>query len=653
MQQQSNRQRRFFNSKFCVNFIRACIPLILLIFMAGCSASFGDTDSKPSFKHISMNAVLNENGSMDVTETWTLNLPNRNKPYRNAYRDVIKDSDKYGVIKDLHVYDVDNKEEYPLAKVENPEKSSNSKLDKAGYLYEDDSIYEVGFYMPKIDKGIRTFELKYTVTDVITAYEDAAVLYWKFMGDNNTLPIADMDCTITLPSNVNREAIKAWLHTTAQKSNLSIDSANQISFTLSNLPAKQQVETRICMPTALFPQTQRSQPNSVLQSISEEEQKWADDWNAQLRWNYIKGILDVIAGVLAVIIGIFLGISARRKNKRFPVQVPEYTRDIPPDSTPAKMAELFYHYDGGISQKRKGNIFSSTILSLAKKKYLTLLSMENAKGKEQFAIQLTPENAQVPLSPSESLFMDLLTAAGKNSNQTFTMQDFENFATAQYTLVDRMLNNFFMQVKRENSTKGYYETGKDLYIQRIAAVLFFAVAVIFFIGGFHMIYFPVGAFIGAAIIAICSAGARRLTEVGETEYWVWHGLKKYMLEFSRMTEYGVPQLALWEDYLVYATAMGISKNVCEQLKLVYPELQDPAYLYTNYNNTAIYWMMANDAHFGGHGQDFGSFLADRMETIRSSADRLAHPPSSGGSGGGGGGFSGGGGGGGGGGCGVR
>ncbi len=126
-----------------------------------------------------------------------------------------------------------------------------------------------------------------------------------------------------------------------------------------------------------------------------------------------------------------------------------------------------------------------------------------------------------------------------------------------------------------------------------------------------------------------------------------------------MKEYGVPQLELWEEYLVYATMMGISKHVCDQLKLVYPELNDEAYVNTYFGGSYMFYMFG--PRFGGYGfagADFGTSLASTISDISSAATRLTNPPPSnnnfGGGGFGGGSFGGGGGGfGGGGGGGVR
>lgn len=53
----------------------------------------------------------------------------------------------------------------------------------------------------------------------------------------------------------------------------------------------------------------------------------------------------------------------------------------------------------------------------------------------------------------------------------------------------------------------------------------------------------------------------------------------------------VPELILWEKYLVYATAFGIADKVLEQLKVVYPQITDTDYM-SSHGYTYMYLMYA-------------------------------------------------------------
>ena len=114
-----------------------------------------------------------------------------------------------------------------------------------------------------------------------------------------------------------------------------------------------------------------------------------------------------------------------------------------------------------------------------------------------------------------------------------------------------------------------------------------------------------------------------------------------MEEYSMLDDKLIPDIILWEKYLVYATAFGISKKVIQQLKVVHPEM----FYEENGNNLNqyAYWHMMNHATFGDdYFNDFSRSLEKVYNNARSAYD-IAHSSSSSGSGGGGG-FSGGGGG---------
>ena len=72
------------------------------------------------------------------------------------------------------------------------------------------------------------------------------------------------------------------------------------------------------------------------------------------------------------------------------------------------------------------------------------------------------------------------------------------------------------------------------------------------------------------------------TQLSVDEAEKWAGLKKYMEDFSLIKDREVPELVLWEKYLVFATVFGIADKVIKQLKVVYPELSNPENLGSTY-----------------------------------------------------------------------
>lgn len=85
---------------------------------------------------------------------------------------------------------------------------------------------------------------------------------------------------------------------------------------------------------------------------------------------------------------------------------------------------------------------------------------------------------------------------------------------------------------------------------------------------------------------------------------------------------GAADLALWDQYLVYATAMGMSKRTLRELAKAYPQIQNPDWLDDNATDSLVYWNFRyasiGDTHDGssrastgdGTGLGFGLGPAD-------------------------------------------
>ena len=151
-----------------------------------------------------------------------------------------------------------------------------------------------------------------------------------------------------------------------------------------------------------------------------------------------------------------------------------------------------------------------------------------------------------------------------------------------------------------------------------------------------------------------------ITDSGQQYAGQVRGLAKYLEDFSEFSDRGVLDLTLWDRYLVYATAFGISKKALRQLAAAYPQVADQDWLDSNASNLGLlYWStrpstivgsgignaLANGTgSFGGFAGgfvDIGTQLNSGFSSIQSTI-RSAAPSSSSGSGGsfGGGGFGG-------------
>ncbi len=84
--------------------------------------------------------------------------------------------------------------------------------------------------------------------------------------------------------------------------------------------------------------------------------------------------------------------------------------------------------------------------------------------------------------------------------------------------------------------------------------------------------FGIGCIIASVILRKKSAKYVLLTSFGEEEYAKWRGLYNFLNGETLMDERSFVEVELWEKYLIYATAFGISEKVSAAIGLRCPEL---------------------------------------------------------------------------------
>ncbi|MEG1779292.1 MAG: DUF2207 domain-containing protein, partial [Oscillospiraceae bacterium] len=91
-----------------------------------------------------------------------------------------------------------------------------------------------------------------------------------------------------------------------------------------------------------------------------------------------------------------------------------------------------------------------------------------------------------------------------------------------------------------------------------------------------------------------------LSERGQGQLMNLMGFKKYLLDFSLIGERGISEAIIWQDYLTFATLLGIADKVMEQLGKIYPDTnvyqqqaQSVYYVATHYSH--VTWQTAKNA----------------------------------------------------------
>lgn len=594
-------------------------------------------------KNLDFTAQINEDGSMDVVETWDINISETN----TLYKTFKIDKTKYSGISNVFVQDITS------GTNKNFKKSDIWKyhLDKGHYFggINNNNEYEIAWGVSIDTTTRKQYLIRYTVKDVIKKYNDCAELYWQFVGSEFEISADSITGIIKLPNKVSdKDELKVWGHTEYLNGEIYVTDLDTVEFKVNKYKSGNFVEVRIAMPTYVMSKLENTSNINKIDSIIEQETKWANEANAR-RDRRNKNFKLLILATILVNTSIGIMFSKKiKKNKQFleknpnilPEQQLEYYRELPDkEETPL---EAVFILKTGYKQSCLPNVFSATILNFALKGYVRI----EQEGK---TIKILLNKIKTDeLTRDEKKVLEILRAASNNNE--LTMAELEKYIK-NYPSKLMNLNSTFEKVsKTQASEKGKFDTNRFnkqiVYAEKNVGYIFLLIIIItasiFTIGYAYknvqsmliictiisLAFFIVVTIINLILNIKITTSFNGFTQKGINEQEQWKAFKKYMEDFSYLNEKEVPELVLWEKYLVFATAFGIADKVLKQLKVKYPELNDP---------DTIHSMILFNSMYNSNG-----FNTKFINSINTSTSRMYSSTYSSGSGSGGG-FSGGGG----------
>lgn len=649
--------------KTCFTYMIFCV--IIYLFVRG-TIGFQPIQTQ-KLKQIDYNVQINQDGSINVKETWKVYVRNTNTLYKTF--------EKNEKFTDVKVTEIDNKNN----KIEYNDLGKWAYHADAGNYYgalNDNKKFEIGWGTGlEESKGTKTYEIEYKVLDVIEKGNDSAEFYWQFISNTNSMKVKKITGTVSLPKALwSAEDIKVWGHTDDLNGEIYITDDDTVKFEIKKLNAYKKLEVRIAFPTNLIlDNVANVADKDILPDILKQERVWAESSNRkreqykkELRGQHI--VLCIVTGVIAIIVikqskKSYVIIEKNKNNKITPTVDYDYYREIPDENaTPLEAGALIVGGNGRIPNDDIGNIISATILNLKLKGVLKFEIDNNLKEDNNVEIilnelmvrsgisgdEIEKESHRIiqykdELEPEEVKVYGLLNSVkkyyGKITNKTI-----KKYARNEGIEVIQSLFNAINDIAKQRlitkklidkDKKKQYDSITKSIEGNICTGMFLFMAFVYFVPRFYDIifYYTIVMYLmlvfNGIMLSKTAKSVNAYTQEGIDEGTKWKALKKYLEEFSLIDERNVPEIEIWEKYLVYATAFGIADKVLKQIKMVYPEIDDVS----SVSYTSFYV-----AH---------SFNSNNFAHTFNSAYSTAVSHSSSGSGGGGG-FSGGGGGGGGG-----
>lgn len=415
---------------------------------------------------------------------------------------------------------------------------------------------EIGWNIPTT---VKTNSIKFTVSftmhDVATKWKDVATFQWEPFGENNQVPIGTVTGTVHFPKGVTASNSWTWLHT-EQTSETGRTKDGSFTFTVNDVKSGEYLDVVAAFDAAKAGDMARVETDDHLQELKEDE---ADDerfWRNLERQRATRRLNNwmttISAGLIFGIIGVVAALrSSGRSRYRGSI---EYWRDRP-ELSPASAAKLIDIVTSGDKP-----------------------DISERVGRTAFD-------------------MDDIKDACKDWKDGYKeLEKFTNACKTEFAAAD-------IAPKTEN---GWLIPGAITVLIGGASI---------FINGLAG-YLVAGALIGIPLMTVgifcfLMGNSYVLTDHGQQMAGQCLGLKRYMQGFSNFKYRGVADLTLWDWYMVYAAAFGISDRVMRELAMAYPQVSDPEWLDANASDTVFYW---NYRPYDWYGLRFynGSAFADSV-----------------------------------------
>lgn len=538
---------------------RVLFALALLIVYALVTFTvYADTPPKYSVREWRISAVVNPDGSMNVEEYITYDVPRSHEGPVVRHIDIAHSSS----MENLEVFSViptdtedsDQPELEPYEFVDEPgQNMSKVYTTKPGASPEE--VQEVLMYLPA-DGGKHTVVLKYRLNDLVSLYRDTAVLYWNPVIKGYGLDVRNMDMRIALPQGTKPDGVKPFVYG-ALGGSCEVLEDGTISITAKKLSLKEFMEVTLVFPKDGVVQGRKLIDNDGLGRILEEQRLKMEEMELLRRQKEQeqKLRLAAIAGAAAGIVGIgvCVGVWMRKRRSRLPGVFSGLEREVHADKPDLRH---------GVVPKQRAETFETPTAEQQKEMPAVDLPADYYTPAELSVLlhgrKITPRDMVATLIDlAVRRYLDVEASGDKC--YVLSLRDFEPTSLKPHE--EYLLNWFFKDI-------GDGEKVSTQAILQVASGI-----------GFNNQFY--NRFIIWKKLVLRQAARWRFnkrvtpfklyrrTPFGQQHYKAWIKFKRALKQLSSRGDTLSP--ADWERFFAYAFSLGIARQIVKGLKKAYPD----------------------------------------------------------------------------------
>lgn len=252
----------------------------------------------------------------------------------------------------------------------------------------------------------------------------------------------------------------------------------------------------------------------------------------------------------------------------------KYYREFPSNDSPYVIEYL-------MKQKITNLSISATILGLIAKKVIKIEEESGKNNKKE--IVLVDNNKEYKGTSAEATVLDLLFDTVGNNGRC-NLKELRKFGNTEINArkLTKKIDYFKKQAKEESESKEYFKKSikkvfKVIYIIMMCTIILLLTGNVF-LGTKDNTFDIIVYIFGDLLISILLLGSifkfKNRTENGAIEYSKWLAHKRFLKDFSKFDEKELPEIELWEKYMVTATILGCANKVRKAMQLKIANIND-------------------------------------------------------------------------------
>ena len=414
------------------------------------------------------------------------------------------------------------------------------------------------------------FLIEYTLEDMVVLHEDVAELYFAILSEDFEDSIEDLQIRVNLPKEDSSNNFRIWTHGDLTAN---IDFLNRSSFltTVKKTYTNTAIDVRTTfdaslMNRSLVRKTTEEKALDQIIAVEEERAQAANQARETAKKNMtITYIICAIYIVIIILWWIYVYIRFDREYKS--TFTLKYNREFIEDYNVEVVDYLMNH-------NITPNAMSASILNLIYKKNIKVEEIPSEKKKKEKNYRFSLINRD-KASDTEDVLLDFLfETVGKDN--TFTTEELKKYASGTTTFgnFQKSYTNWQNCARKDGERQNFFEKN-GLPIVSSIFLLLIALIIVCYVSYLDVYSVMVIIVMTLSLVFLIYAlFIRKRTKKGNEDYVRWKAFKNFLEDFGRFDIKELPEIALWEKYLVYATVFGLADQVEKAMNVKISELPE-------------------------------------------------------------------------------